>query len=94
MEKYWMAIIPFIFVILFTVTIRKLSVIIATDKIVYPSFPKKNISWVELSNIILKDGLLTINFKNDKFIQQFIDDTKTLVNEQEFNDFCSQQLTK
>ena len=67
---------------------------IIKEKIAYPSFPKRNITWSELSNIILKDGLLTINFKNNKFIQQFVDETKTAVNEQEFNDFCSQQLNK
>ncbi len=94
MEKYWLAAIPFIFDILATITIRKFSVEISVDKIIYPSFPIKNISWTQLSNIILKDGLLTINFKNDKFIQQFVDETKTVVNEQEFNDFCNQQLNK
>lgn len=94
MEKYWLAAIPLIFDILSSITERKFSVEVSVDKIFYPSFPKKNISWSELNNIILKDGLLTINFKNDKFIQQFVDETKTAVNEQEFNDFCSQQLNK
>ncbi|MCY7309481.1 MAG: hypothetical protein SGI96_15070 [Bacteroidota bacterium] len=94
MGKYWLAAIPFIFDILFSITVRKFSVEISVDKIIYPSFPKKNINWTELNNIILKDGLLTINFKNNKFIQQFVDETKTVVNEQEFNDFCHQQLNK
>ena len=58
------------------------------------SVPKKHIEWSQLNNIILKDGLLTIDFKNNKFIQQFIDDTNTALNEQEFNDFCGQQLNK
>ena len=94
MEKYLLAAIPLIFDLLFSITVRKFSIEISADKIIYPSFPKKNISWTVVSNIVMKDGLLTINFKNDKFIQQFVDETKTVVNEQEFNDFCNQQLNK
>lgn len=67
---------------------------ILNEKIIYPSFPKKKIAWSELNNIVLKDGLLTIDFRNNKFIQQPVDETKTAVNEQEFNDFCRQQLNK
>lgn len=94
MEKYWLAAIPFVFDILSIITIRKLSVEFSAGKIIYPSFPAKQFNWSEIANVVLKDGLLTINFKNDKFIQQFVDETKSVVNEQEFNDFCSQQLNK
>ncbi len=93
-DYWWIAIPCFILGLLYQSTKRPLLVSVLQEKIVYPSFPKKNISWLELNSMILKDGLLTINFKNDKFIQQFIDETKTVVNEQDFNDFCSQQLNK
>ena len=72
---------------------KKTLVSIFTDKILYPSLPQKNISWPELNAIILKDGLLTIDFKNNKLIQQTIDENST-VNEQDFNEFCRQQLKK
>jgi hypothetical protein len=94
MERYWLAVIPFVFDILSVITIRKLSVEFSAEKIIYPSFPSKKFNWSEIDNVVLKDGLLTINFKKNKFIQQFVDETKTVVNEQEFNDFCSQQLNK
>ena len=93
-QQYWLSIIPAVFFILSGITVRKFIAVFSEEKITYPSFPLKTIYWKELTNAILKDGLLTINFKNDKFIQQFIDDTKTVVNEQEFNDFCRQQLNK
>ncbi|MEO7984338.1 MAG: hypothetical protein ABI688_09670 [Bacteroidota bacterium] len=92
MEEYWLAAIPFIFDLLAAVAVRKLSVVVEADKIVYPSFPAKTINWSDLVNIVLKDGLLTLNFKNNHFIQQFVDEAKTSVNEKEFNDFCNQQL--
>ncbi len=93
-QQYWLSIIPGIFFILSGITARKFIAFFSAEKITYPSFPLKTIYWNELTNAILKDGLLTIDFKNDKFIQQFIDDTKTAINEQEFNDFCRQQLNK
>ena len=42
--------------------------------------------------MILKDDLLTIDFKNNKIIQQLIEKTEHPVDEKEFNDFCSKQL--
>jgi len=90
---WWLAVLFFILGMLYLGAKRKLLVSIFTDKILYPSLPQKNISWPELNAIILKDGLLTIDFKNNKLIQQAIDENST-VNEQDFNEFCRQQLKK
>jgi hypothetical protein len=75
---------------LYLVSKRKLIVSLEPDKIIYPTFPKRIIAWDELNNVILKDGLLTIDFKNDKLIQASIINTET--NEKDFNDFCNLQL--
>lgn len=64
------------------------------DHITYPSFPKRKILWSEVSNIIIKDGLLTIDYKNNKLIQQLIDESNTQIDETEFNNFCKEQLNK
>lgn len=90
-EQYLFAGITLFFQFFHEVSLRKKNVIVA-DLISYPSFPVKKIQWIQLNNCMIKDGLLTIDFKTDKVIQQMIDETKTLVNEQEFNDFCKQQL--
>ncbi|MGQ0738707.1 MAG: hypothetical protein ACT4OJ_06570 [Bacteroidota bacterium] len=79
---------------LFRVSDRELKIIILQESIFYPSFPVKKISWTSLNNCLLKDGLLTIDFRNNKIIQQAIDESKTSVNEKEFNEFCRQQLNK
>jgi hypothetical protein len=92
MSQYWLAAIPFIFDLMYTITTRKFNVTFSKETITYPSFPVKKIRWNEVSNIILKDGLLTIDFKNNKIIQQHIEETGNPVNEKEFNDFCSGQL--
>lgn len=91
---WWMGIAIALLGALHFISKRQLLVSIVKEKISYPSFPKKNLAWAELNNIVLKDGLLTIDLKNNHFIQQAIDETKTSVNEQEFNDFCREQLNK
>ena len=45
--------------------------------------------WNEFSNIILKDNLLTLDFKNNKLIQVNIDETKVNIDENAFNKFCN-----
>jgi hypothetical protein len=59
-------------------------------------WPKK-IPWTELGNVVLKDGLLTLDFKNNKIIQKETDDLgddEYDGDEDEFNYFCSAQLLR
>lgn len=71
---------------------RKLVVEINEKKIVLPSFPVKKAAWSEMNNVILKDGLLTIDFKNNNLFQQVI--LNSDFDEKEFNRFCQRQLNK
>lgn len=94
MEKYWLGAVPFIFDLLSAIAVRKLVAVFSKDKISYPSFPPKIINWSKLNNAVLKDGLLTIDLKNNKLMQQFIDEKSSVIDEKEFNDFCNEQLNK
>jgi hypothetical protein len=91
--KWWLAILLLPIYIFYRITTRKLPVIIGNDIISYPSFPTRSIEWSELSNLILKDGLLTLDFKNNKIIQQLVDEDFQSPGEKEFNEFCKQRLT-
>jgi len=73
----------------------KLQPEIAFDKeeILFNSFPKKRFTWNEVSNIILKDGLLTIDLHNNQLIQRQVDATVNPETEAEFNEFCNSQLS-
>ena len=56
-------------------------------------FPKRIIIWEELQNVILKDGLLTIDFKNNMIIQsEILPAESNFINEAEFNEFCRSRL--
>ena len=48
--------------------------------------------WTEMENVILKDNLLTIDFKSNKIIQVEIVEPGKAIDETEFNLFCNEQL--
>ena len=64
------------------------------EGILFPAFPNKKYEWQEVNNTLLKDGLLTIDLKNNKLIQQLVEDIPKKIDEKEFNDFCREQLNK
>lgn len=92
-DLYLFAIAAILFEAIYLYSIRKFEVLVDRESILYPSFPKRRILWNELENIVLKDGILTIDFRNNKLIQQDLDEDDA-VNEKEFNEFCQQQLSK
>lgn len=57
------------------------------------SFAASNYEWTVFNNIILKDGLLTLDFKNNKVLQLELD-TAVQANEKQFNEFCSQKIAQ
>lgn len=94
LDYWWIALIMLLLLGLYAVSKRELKIILKDDTITYPSFPKKIFDWRQLNNVMLKDDLLTIDSKDNKIIQQLIDEEKTKVNEAEFNEFCRSQLTR
>ncbi|RFM27982.1 hypothetical protein [Deminuibacter soli] len=57
------------------------------DNVTVNSIPRKHFTWNSIGNAVLKDELLTIDFKNNKLIQQHTEPYGKDM-EQEFNDFC------
>lgn len=58
------------------------------------SLIKKRFQWYQFNNIILRDGLLTMDFTNNKVLQQEVeDDEDDDADEDEFNEYCRKQLT-
>jgi hypothetical protein len=64
------------------------------EGITYNSFPQKKYTWQQLNNGVIKDGLLTIDCKNNKLIQQEINEEISVTLESEFNEYCREQLVK
>jgi membrane-bound ClpP family serine protease len=55
-------------------------------------FPSRKYQWEAFSNIILKDNILTMDYKNNKLLQAEIETIN--VNEEAFNTFAKAQLNK
>lgn len=91
---WWLGALIVLLAILYHFSKQEPIVQVSAEQIRYPSFPVRIIHWQQVNNVILKEGLLTIDFKNNKFIQQPLEENKNTVNEQEFNDFCREQLKK
>lgn len=62
------------------------------EGIVINSLPKKQHRWAEVQNVVLKDGILTIDLRNNKLIQKPIESFTSDKEEQEFNEFCKERL--
>ncbi len=60
--------------------------------IVINTFPKKQIPWIAIQNAIIKDDVITIDFKNNKLIQKDINEPVTVQVSTEFNTFCAEQI--
>jgi len=65
-----------------------------TEELVFNTVPKKKYLWDQVGNVVLKEGILTIDLKNNKLIQKEIDADISEADEQDFNDFCRHQLKK
>jgi Protein of unknown function (DUF1056) len=64
-----------------------------SEGIVLNSLFKKKFPWSSFHSVILKDGLLTLDFKDNKLIQkEVLDDDEPDAPEDEFNDYCQSKL--
>lgn len=92
-DRWLLALCILCFAIIGIYTRRKLELGFTHEGISYPSLPKKLIRWHEVSNVVLKDGILTIDLKNNKLIQSLVSKESAIAtNEREFNLFCKECL--
>lgn len=64
-------------------------------EIVFNTLFKRKYRWKDLTNVVLKDGVLTLDFASNRLLQREIeDDDDSEADEEEFNEFCRQQLAK
>ena len=65
----------------------------SNHEVVINSLIKRKIGWQDFNNVVLKDGLLTLDFKNNRLFQkEVLDDGEEEADEDEFNEFCRRQL--
>lgn len=62
------------------------------ERIVFNTLFKRRFTWGQFNNVILKDNLLTLDFKNNKVFQKETIDDDSDADENEFNEYCLKQL--
>jgi hypothetical protein len=89
----WVCIIFFFLAFLEYQAKHPLEVGFTKDEVVINTLIKRKFSWDDFNNIILKEGLLTLDFKNNKIFQkEILDDDEPDADEDEFNDYCKERL--
>jgi len=75
-------------------TKRPLEIGFDLDHIVINSLITRRFIWTDFNNIILKDGLLTLDFKTNRLLQREVadDEDEDDADEEEFNMFCRERL--
>lgn len=89
--------IPFVILALLEHQVKfPLEIGFSESRIVFNTFFRKKYDWSQLSNVMLKDGLLTMDFRNNRLLQREIEDDEEEedASEEEFNAFCREQLKK
>lgn len=86
-----MALLVLITGVLFKIALQKFRFIISPEGVYKDFFPKKNYEWVDFDSVILKAGMLTLDFKNNKLLQA-VTENSDAINETEFNDFVNNYL--
>lgn len=65
------------------------------EEIVVNSLLKKRYKWNQLDNVMLKDGIITLDFTDNRILQREIEeDEDDDADEDEFNAWCKKQLDK
>jgi hypothetical protein len=62
--------------------------------IVFNSLPAKAFTWNEIDNMLLKDNIITIDFKNNKIYQKETEADVNAALEKELNAFCNRKLSE
>jgi hypothetical protein len=88
-NNYLFAVLNMILFLLFSAATDKTVFAFDHERIKQKNFPWKKYTWDQLSNVILKDNILTIDFKNNRLLQIRTDSD---IKESEFNEYAMEQI--
>ncbi len=90
----WIALLFILFILFDHQSRQPLEIGISDERIVINTFFRKKYNWDAFSNVILRDNLLTLDFKNNRILQREILPAASDVDEAIFNAFCREQLQR
>jgi hypothetical protein len=90
---WWMVLLLIIIAVMQLLVKKQYEIIVNVQSIEIKAQPPKSIDWQALQNLVIKDELLTIDYKNNKIFQaEIIPALSNIGSEADFNDFCRLQL--
>lgn len=60
--------------------------------ITFNTLPQKEYEWKDINNILLKEGMITVDYKNNNLFQHEIESDVNPALEREFNQYCQMKL--
>ncbi len=91
-DIFWLSVADMLLYLLSSIALIPIVLNFTALEIKKAVFPVKKYKWDEFSNVILKDNLLTLDFKNNKLLQAEIESAN--INEEAFNTFAQEHLNK
>jgi hypothetical protein len=92
-QNYLVAFLSAIMGILYHLSLQKLQFIFAADFVKKVNFPPTEFQWSRFTNVMLRDNILTLDFRNNKLLQLEIEDEKK-IDEKVFNEFAKERMNK
>ncbi|MEO7960703.1 MAG: hypothetical protein ABIR19_04095, partial [Ginsengibacter sp.] len=77
--------------ILYNLVVQKIEFIFGKLCVLKKNFPKKEFPWHGFTNVMIKDNILTMDFKNNKLLQQELLPGQD-ISEKDFNHFARTQI--
>lgn len=66
----------------------------SADGITISGFPEKKLEWHSMTNVVLRDNLLTLDYASNKLFQTELPQAVSTEEEKAFNAFCATRLQK
>ena len=91
LQNYLVALACLVIAGLYQLAMQQLKFVINDNEVQKINFPKKGYDWKMFSNVMIRDGILTLDFLNNKLIQAEIENEAS-VDELQFNEFANGQI--
>lgn len=93
LQNYYIVAVLVILGVFYHLALQKIQILFTPQKIVKLNFPQRAYEWNTFNNVIIKDKILTLDFKNNHLFQAEVE-TPRFINEKEFNLFVQTQMNK
>lgn len=93
LQNYYMVAGLVIVGVFYHLALQKLQIIFTNQKVMKLNYPQKEYLWDTFNNVILKDSILTLDFRNNHLIQAEVEEPKN-INEKQFNLFVKERLNQ